>query len=248
MENTFILTTGQLSIIIYSLIAGTATILGTFLIFANENFTKRNSVYFISFAAGIMLATAFFHLIPEASEISQNVSIWVLGGFLIFYIIQNFLVTIHPCSEEHCEVHRLGLMSFIGLAIHSLLDGIAIAVGFEVSQKIGIFTALAVILHEFPEGIITTSILIHSNIERKKIWTYSLIVALATPFGAIASLLFLKNLQQNVLGIALSITAGSFIYLSAADLIPEIHKSNSKINSVILLFGILLIYLVGKLI
>ncbi|MFA5780057.1 MAG: ZIP family metal transporter [Elusimicrobiota bacterium] len=236
----------EFSTIFYSLIAGAATIVGTLLIFYYEDYAKKNSVYFISFAAGIMLATSFFHLIPEAIEISANVPAWVLCGFLIFYIIQNFLVTIHPCTDEHCEVHRLGIMSFIGLTVHSLLDGIAIAVGFEVSSKIGLFTAIAVILHEFPEGLVTTGILIHTGEVRKKIWIYSIIVALATPFGAIASLLFLKNLPPNILGMLLAITAGSFIYLSAADLIPEIHKSNRKINSVILIFGIFLILILGK--
>jgi len=234
------------SAIFYSLIAGAATIIGTLLIFYYEDYAKKNSVYFISFAAGIMLATSFFHLIPEAIEISANVPAWVLCGFLIFYIIQNFLVTIHPCSDEHCEVHQLGIMSFIGLSVHSLLDGVAIAVGFEVSPAIGLFTALAVILHEFPEGLITTGILIHTGTTRKKIWIYSIIVALATPFGAISSLLMLKNLSPNILGILLAVAAGSFIYLAAADLIPEIHKSNRKINSVILLFGIFLILILGK--
>ncbi|HAX61650.1 MAG TPA: hypothetical protein DCX95_03705 [Elusimicrobia bacterium] len=239
----------EFSAIFYSSIAGVATFIETLLIFYYEDYAKRNSVYFISFAAGIMLATSFFHLIPEAieiKEISTNVPAWVLCGFLIFYIIQNFLITIHPCADDHCEVHRLGIMSFIGLSVHSLLDGIAITVGFEVSATIGLFTAIAVILHEFPEGLITTGILIHTGEPRKKIWIYSIIVAMATPFGAITSLLFLKNLPPNILGILLSITAGSFIYLAAADLIPEIHKSNRKINSVILLFGIFLILILGK--
>ncbi|MFH0948462.1 MAG: ZIP family metal transporter [Elusimicrobiota bacterium] len=236
----------EFSVIFYSSIAGAATILGTLLIFYYEDFTRQNSVYFISFAAGIMLATSFFHLMPEAIEISVNVPAWIFFGFLIFYIIENFLVTLHPCPEEHCNVHQLGTMSFVGLATHSLLDGVAIAVGFEVSSSIGLFTALAVILHEFPEGLITTGILIHTGETRKKIWIYSTIVALATPFGAIASLLFVKNLPSSILGITLSITAGSFIYLAAADLIPEIHKSNRKINSVILIFGIFLIFILGK--
>jgi len=237
----------ELSAIFYSLIAGAATLIGTLLIFYYEDYAKRNSVYFISFAAGIMLATSFFHLIPEAIEISANIPTWVLCGFLIFYIIQNFLITIHPCADEHCEVHRLGIMSFIGLSVHSLLDGVAIAVGFEVSSSIGLFTAIAVILHEFPEGLLTTGILIHTGEVRKKIWIYSIIVAMATPFGAIASLLFLKNLSPNILGMLLAITAGSFIYLASADLIPEIHKSNRKINSVILISGIVFIFFLGKL-
>lgn len=234
------------STIFYSLIAAAATIAGTLLIFYYEDFTRRHSVYFISFAAGIMLATSFFHLMPEAEEISSNVPGWVLIGFLIFYIIQNFLITLHPCTEEQCAVHRLGLMSFIGLAVHSLLDGVAIAVGFEVSSKIGLFTAIAVILHEFPEGLITTGILFHTGETRKKIWVYSAVVALATPFGAAAAMVFVKNLSPDILGVALSLTAGSFIYLAAADLIPEIHKSNSKINSIVLLSGVFIILLLGK--
>ena len=162
------MTDAQFSVIIYSLIAGISTIIGTILIFANEKLVKKHSVYLISFAAGIMLATSFLHLIPESLEISENVSIFVFIGFLIFYVIQNYLITIHPCNEANCEVHRLGIMSFIGLAIHSLLDGIAIAIGFEVSSSIGIFTAVAVILHEFPEGLITTGILMHTNLKNKR--------------------------------------------------------------------------------
>ncbi|HAM39004.1 MAG: hypothetical protein A2474_02860 [Elusimicrobia bacterium RIFOXYC2_FULL_34_12] len=237
----------QFSIIISSIIAGIATIIGTIFIFANEKIAKNNSVYLISFAAGIMLATSFLHLIPESLEISEKVPFFVLLGFLIFYLIQNYLITIHPCSDEHCAVHNLSTMSFIGLAVHSLLDGIAIGIGFEVSSTIGIFTAIAVILHELPEGLITTSILLHANLQRKRIWIYSLIVALATPFGAITSLFFVKNLQPHILGNALAITAGSFIYLASADLIPEIHRSKRKINSAILIFGIIFIFLLGKL-
>jgi len=232
------------NIIFYSLIAGLSTIFGTMLVFYKEPWAKKNSVFLISFAAGIMLTISFLHLLPEAKEVFDNVWLATFIGFLCFYILQN-IVMFHPCHDEECEIHRLGILSSIGLTIHSLLDGIAIAVGFEAGQSLGILTTIAVLLHEVPEGITITGILLHSKLTKIKIWTYSLIVAIATPVGAIGTYFFLTNISKNLLGFLLAFTAGSFIYLAAADLLPETHKKHHWANAIFFFTGVGLILLVG---
>jgi zinc and cadmium transporter len=227
------------------MMAGCATLIGTWLILANEEWTKKNSVFLISFAAGVMLATSFFHLIPEASGMYARTPMMVFIGFLIFYILQQ-MVMFHPCHDESCHVHRIGTLSAIGLTVHSLLDGVAIAAGFEADFSIGIMTTMAVLLHELPEGITITGILIHSGMKMKKIVIYSVTVALATPFGAIISYFFLKNIAPPVLGILLAVTAGSFIYLAASDLIPESHKAHHRLNAVYFFLGVILIGVIGS--
>lgn len=231
-------------IFFYSNLAGLATILGTFVLLRKEEWSKKNAHYLISFAAGSMLAVSFAHLIPEATELYKSASLWVLGGILLFYIIQH-IINIHPCHDEHCTAHGLRVISIIGLTFHSVLDGVAIAVGFEVNLGIGIFTTLAVILHEFPEGITVTSILLYANIKRQKVIIYSILVAIATPIGAIVSYFVIKHISGELLGILLALAAGSFIYIAVADLIPETHKSRDIKNLFVFLGGIFALLLIG---
>lgn len=232
------------NVIFYSSIAGLATVVGTLLVFCREKWARKHSLYLISFAAGVMLASAFIYIIPESMERYKNALPLVLIGILIFYLIQH-IIMLHPCHDEQCRIHRLGILSFTGLTFHSLLDGVAIMVGFEAGPTLGIITALAVLLHELPEGITVTGILLYGTMERTRVFFYSLIVALATPLGAIVSYLFLRGISPNLVGALLALAAGSFIYIAAADLIPETHKVQNKFHPPILLAGALALALVG---
>ncbi|PKN01813.1 MAG: hypothetical protein CVU77_02420 [Elusimicrobia bacterium HGW-Elusimicrobia-1] len=233
------------SVALYSLAAGGITLVGTLLVLRYEGFVKKYAKYLLSFAAGVMLATSFMHLLPEAAE-AANAAVfpWALAGFAAFYVIENF-VMFHPCVDEHCELHRLGIISFIGLFVHSLLDGVAIAVGFAVGSGVGFFTAVSVILHELPEGISISGILSHAGESRKKILALSSLVALATPAGAITFRLLAPNFGEYALAVLLSVTAGSFIYIAATDLIPAAHKKNNRLITLAFFAGALLVAVGG---
>ncbi len=233
------------SIFFYSLIAGISTIFGTIIVFYKESWAKKNSVFLISFAAGVMLTISFLYLIPEANELFDKVWFSTFIGFLIFYVLQNILM-FHACNEVECSIHHIGTLSAIGLTIHSLLDGVAIVAGFEANYNLGILTTIAILLHEIPEGLCITGILFHSKVSKTKIWLFSIIVAISTPLGAIFSFFFLKNISKNILGFLLSFTAGSFIYLATADLIPETHKKHHLLNTLFFFLGIVLVILVSK--
>ncbi len=257
----------------YSLIAGISTIIGTLLIFYNYKWAKHNSVHLMSFAAGIMLSLAFLHLIPSALEMSNhkhldidhqgnesvehNVSeinivfLMIIIAFAFFSILES-LIRIHPRHDVDDESpHKHGVLSVLsitGLTLHSLIDGIVIAIGFKAGFQLGIMTTIAVILHEVPEGIITTSILLHDMMKKNKVFLFSLLVAIATPFGAIFSYFLISEAESNVLKILIALAAGSLIYISASDLIPETHKSEKRLNTIFLIAGIIVFYIIGNLV
>ena len=239
----------EFSTIFYSTIAGVSTILGVIMVILKERWVLKHSHYVNSFAAGLILGIAFFHLFPESLELSENALLFVFVGFLLFYLLENVMV-FHSGSEIHFREkgnpqHTKGLVMFSGLFFHSLLDGIIIGVGFEVDPKVGLLTSLGVVLHELPEGVTTFSVLVGS-IKRKTALRLSIAVALATPLGALISLAFIGGLSEPVIGLLLAMAGGSFLYIGASDLIPETHEEKGFENAGFLFLGVLLLYSLSK--
>jgi len=224
-----------LSVLLYSGLAGAATLLGIYLVLRAETWIQRRTVYLISFAAGALIAISLLDIVPEAFELNEFGLHWALLSFIAFYALEKSVVVhaghedILACdleSEEHRR-HSFGLMSFLGIGFHSLLDGVVIGAGFADSHITGIVTTIGVTLHEFPEGLSILSILLHAGFERARAIVYSAAVALATPVGAVAGFLFLRGIGPDVLGALLGIAAGSFLYIAASDLLPETHRQTS---------------------
>jgi ZIP family zinc transporter/zinc and cadmium transporter len=240
-----------LSTLIYSTIAGSATVAGLLLVLWQEKWTKRNSIYLISLAAGVLLTSAFIHLLPEAIELVKEPAtifaspfFFIIIGFALFYILEQVIV-IHTCAEEDCDTHSFGIVAAVGIGFHSLLDGIVIGIGFEVNFTVGLITSLAVMLHELPEGIFTLSILLHAQMSLKKAVWYTVLVALATPIGALLAYAFIRNVSLSLLGNLLAVAAGSFLYIGASDLIPQTHRISRKANVPLVLLGGLFVIFVS---
>jgi zinc and cadmium transporter len=239
------------SIIFYSAIAGLSTIVGIVLVIMGEELVIRYSHYVNSFAAGLILGVAFFHLFPESLELSENALLFIFVGFLVFYLLENVMVLhsgseIH-FSEKHNPHHAKGMVMFSGLFFHSLIDGVIIGVGFEIDPKLGLLTSLGIISHELPEGVTSFSLLV-TSIARKTALKMSIAVALATPLGAILSLAFIKGLSEATVGLLLAMAGGSFLYIGASDLIPETHEKGGIANALFLLSGILCLFFLSKMI
>ncbi len=230
-------------VIIYGLLAGAATMIGVGILLMWEEWARKNSIIFISLAAGILLSVAFLHILPEAVKLSDSAFLFVILGFLIFYLLEQNIM-LHSCVEGECTEHTFSMISLSGLTIHSFLDGLAIGVGFGVNYALGITAAVGILFHEFPEGITVISILFHAKIERKKAIFYSFIVAVATPLGAILTFLFIKNIPSAILGNLLALSVGSFIYIAASDLVPQTHKKFQWLNIFAFVFGIAFMYLI----
>ncbi|MFQ6039459.1 MAG: ZIP family metal transporter [Candidatus Poribacteria bacterium] len=229
----------------FGIIAGIATLIGVMLVFYREEWSRANSIYLLSFAAGIMLATALVHIIPESLKLNEKgAAIAILAGILGFYLLQTFMM--FHSHEEGQEIHQIGILALIGLTFHSLLDGVAIVAGFEASYQVGVLTTLAVLLHELPEGVMTTGILLHSGMQKGKILTYSTLVAVATPIGAVVSHFALGGISKGVVGILLALAGGSFIYVAAVELIPETQKEQKLPNVAALIAGVLFITVISQ--
>jgi ZIP family zinc transporter/zinc and cadmium transporter len=227
--------------IVYSLIAASASMLGSLILIIFHKWSEKNSLLIINFSAGIMLTLAFCHLIPEGIELNSKTMVYTLIGFSIMFFLQ-FVVLFHPCHDQEClNTKHTHIVSITGLSLHSILDGLIIAVGFEANSKLGILTTLAILLHKLPDGITISGILLHDGAPKKKVFNISLINACFTPIGTIFGMFLLKNISASTLGALLGITAGSFIFLSASDLIPETHKCKNRITAFMLFAGIIFI-------
>jgi len=230
----------------YSFVAAAAAMLGAALVLKFHKWANKNSLMIISFSAGVMLTIAFTHLVPESFEMVHNAAFYVLLGFLIMFFLQ-FVIMFHPCHDDHCKTHKtIGTPALVGLSLHSLIDGLMIAVGFGVNSSIGILTTLAVVLHKIPDGITVSGILTHCGNSKKRVLGFSLLTAIWTPIGTILGFLLFKNIFENTIGALLGATAGTFIFLAASDLIPETHQSKNRLAPYMLFVGVAVMYVIER--
>ncbi len=222
-----------------------STMGGVYLVRFFSDWTKRNSLYMISFAGGVLVATAFLELLPEAAVKSPGS--WAMAaliGVIALFVFEHFMA-IHECQDEECDIHNIGTVSALGIGIHSFIDGVVIGTGFQASLALGLITALAVIVHELPEGAFTYGLLISNGQPERKSMIISWIVALATPVGTILTFLALRGLGPGILGIMLAMSGGTFVYVGNADLLPQIHRRPNLKTLSVMLAGVVFVILLG---
>jgi zinc transporter ZupT len=220
-------------------LACVVTTLGIVAIGKYEAWAQRNTVYFMSFVVGVLISVSFIHLIPESFQMSTQAPIFLLGGFLALYLLNRFL-KLYVCHEYGREAYTISLISMVGIGFHSFLDGIIYAVTFNVSIFTGALSAIGMVLHEFPEGIVTFSLLQRGQFSKKKsIWYAFLAAAVTTPLGAVVSYPFINNISLTMLGSLLAISAGALTYVAAVHLLPEVEKENRRYSIISLSVGIL---------
>lgn len=227
------------------LIVSLVSLIGIFTLSLNFERLRRSLLFLVSFAAGALLGDAFLHLLPEAIEATTDVtrvSVMVLGGIVAFFLLEKVLFWRHchlPSTEQHH--HPVGTINIIGDGVHNFLDGVIIAAGFLVDPAVGVATTIAVILHEIPQEIGDFGILIHAGYTKKKALFYNFLTACAAIVGAIVTLIIGEQVT-SVEQYLVPITIGGFIYIAAADLIPEIHREEhtgrSFLQFLFLLLGI----------
>ncbi|EKD84550.1 MAG: ZIP Zinc transporter [uncultured bacterium] len=243
-------------IIIFTLIGSIVSLIGGVLLLIKEKFTIKISHFLTSFAAGTLLGTAFFDLLPEAQEAADgrgaNIFLWALIGILIFFLLERFIHhhshhNHHDHGKDHEHKEAVVPLLIIGDSLHNFIDGVAIAATFLVSIPLGIVTSLAVATHEIPQEIGDFGLMLNKGIPRKKVIWINLYSAAAALGGAILTYLA-KDFLQGLLPAVLALTSGFFIYIAVANLIPEIHlRENQKIafwETVMLVSGVFVVYLV----
>ena len=233
----------ELAIILSVIIISLMSLIGIFFIFLKRKTLDNLLIFLVSLAAGSLLGGAFLHLIPEAFEeagFALNVSFLVLGGIVLFFIIENVIHWRHchiPTSKEH--PHHLGIMNVVGDGIHNFIDGLVIAAAYFVNIPLGIVTTLAVIFHEIPQEIGDFGVLLYAGYSKRKALLFNFLSALTAILGAIIGIILAGN-SESFVKIIIPIAAGGFLYIAGSDLIPEIHKNQKKVFSFRNLAGILL--------
>lgn len=211
----------------------------------------RISFLLVSFAAGALLATGFLDTFKEAVALDgKNVFIWVTLAFGAFFIIERLFIFIHHHGEESPEAEKEEMrlptpFLLFGDGMHNFIDGVSIATSFLVSFPLGLVTTIAVFVHEIPHELGDFGILLHKGYGSRKIILFNVATGIAAIGGATLAF-YIGNAFERMIPIFLSITTANFLYLSATDLLPEIHtkakKSLAISETIAFILGIVLIW------
>jgi zinc transporter ZupT len=201
----------------------------------------------IALSGGIVVAVAIFDLIPEALASTgddRRVTTMVGGGFLLFFIAERFLVLHHRDEPAQARAHgRVGVLSAGALAFHTFTDGLGIGLAFGLDTETGILVLLAVISHDFADGINAVTFILSQGGSRLTALRWLTLVAIAPLFGALTGSAI--EISENTLGHLLALYAGIFLYIGATDLLPEAHEHPSGRRLVVTLAGFAGVFVVA---
>ncbi len=191
-------------------------------------FHEDNLKLFVSIGAGLLLGMAFLHMLPEAAEMVPNTfGFWFLIGFVLLLVLERFFM-VHPCDEHGCHYHTIGVAAFVGMTVHGVIEGFALASSFFVSD-LGFMVLIAILAHKAPQGFALTSILKLAKKKTKDIILFAIGVALSGPLGVVLAYGLLREEKlPSAAGILMSVSAGTFLYIAACDLLPELHRSDTE--------------------
>ena len=208
----------------------------------------------LGFSAGAVIGVAFFDLMPEAISLGNGkyptsfVTSIIALGFVVYLILDRLIIMhshTHDDDHPHIEARR-GRLGAGSLSFHSFLDGIAIGVAFQVSAAVGTVVAVAVLVHDFSDGINTVGLISKNQGGRREAFKWLLADALAPVLGVASTFLF--TLSETSLGIVLAIFTGFFLYIGASDLLPESHHGHpTKWTTVMTVLGVFVLYIAIRL-
>ena len=179
--------------------------------------------YVVALGAGFMLAAAFVRMIPESAHV-PHAFLFVLVGYFGIHLFEHTVAPhFHFGEEQHADAFlrpSAGYLALLGLGVHTLFDGVAIAAGFMIGPALGMLLFLAVLLHKLPEGFTVASIVLASGRSRAAALAAGLALGVCTLAGALLT----SALAEQHVGYALALSAGVTVYVAASDLIPEVNR------------------------
>jgi zinc transporter ZupT len=183
----------------------------------------------IALSGGIVVAVALFHLLPEALEHvddAQRAGALAGAGFLAFFLAERALVLHHRDEAEEARAHAdVGALGAIGLAAHTFVDGLGIGLAFGLDTTTGLLVFLAVVTHDFADGLNTVSFVLHQSGDRARALAWLAVVSVAPFVGTIVGIAV--DVSENSLGQVLAVYAGFFLFMGATDLLPHAHAHPS---------------------
>jgi zinc transporter ZupT len=234
MENTFWMALAT------STLAALVTTLGIYTIRRFSSWGQRNTAYFMCFAAGVLIAATFLHMIPKSFAMNPFAPAWLLAGFFGLHLFNRFLTSFVCEKDPDKKDYVIGVVPMIGIGFHSLIDGFIYSIAFTVSIMTGFLATAGMVLHEFPEGIITYLLMVRGGFTRREgSWAAFLAAAATTPLGMLVSYPFIRQIDQTTLGSLLSLSAGALVYVGATHLLPRAEQEHKRFSLVALAGGVL---------
>ncbi len=229
----------------FAALTGVGMLVGVWAVRRFERWAIEHTGELIAFASGLLVSGALIHLISRSAELSGSGAFgWALASFLLLYIVEaHFIPHVHARGESIIEepTHRrasIGPLVVAGLGVHSIVDGLAVGAGLSVGTVIGSITLVLVMVHKIPVGIASMSALYHSGVPgRRAVWISSGL-AMITPLTVTLSYVVFRGVSDDVLGILLALAGGSFLYVGAADLLPEGQARGRPVNTLMFILGI----------
>lgn len=205
----------------------------------------------LGFSAGSVIGVAFFDLLPEAIEAGRaqpalTTTSTVAIGFLLYLVLNRVAFVRSKTGDSHSEARR-GHLGATTLVVHSFMDGVAIGLAYQVGAQVGLVVAVGVLLHDFSDGINTIEILAGHGLGRRTNIRWLLADAAAPVLGAVTTLFF--SMPKEEFGRVLALFCGFFVYIGAAELLPESqHAHSTRLTTLATLFGMGTLYFVIKLV
>lgn len=184
----------------------------------------------MAFSAGLLIGVVFLDLVPEivsmahtASVETRTLMLTLIAGFMGIFLLEKLTIIhsekTHDTPGHH---HNVGLAGAIGLSFHSFLDGLAIGIGFQAGSEVGFVVLLAVVAHDFADGLNTVTFMLATRNNRWRTILLLVVDALAPVAGALLAQVL--RIDPAVLAFQLAFFAGFLLYLGASDLLPHVHE------------------------
>ncbi len=216
--------------------------------------------HMVSLSVGVLLSVALLHLLPEAFEAAQASAHTLFGLMLAsligFFVLEKIALLRHSHHHEHDGHHhhhghdrheagRGGVLILVGSSLHNLCDGVLVAAAFLTDPMLGVLTAASIIIHEVPHKLGDFVVLINAGLTRQRAFGLILFTSLCTAIGGGVGYFVLQE-AQTLVPYVLVVAASSFLYISVADLIPQMHERVTLADAVPQLLlvglGVLVIY------
>jgi len=209
----------------------------------------KSKLYLIlGFSAGAVIGLAFFDLLPTALELSAKlytprvIAAVACLGFIIYFVIDWCVFYFNSLDWTKSYSGLRGGIAAFCLCLHSFLDGVTIGLAFKISPKVGLLIAVAVIIHDFADGINTTNVITKGKGSRRSAVIWLTVNSVAPVLGAGSTFLF--RLTEGKLGILLALVSGFFLYLGASDFIPESRLHQPRLQTLLMtLLGVFVMFI-----
>lgn len=184
----------------------------------------------LALSGGIVVAVALLDVMPESVELigdPHDAALLIAAGFVGFFLLERMLVLHHRDDPAQARAHhQVGVAGALGLSVHSFIDGLGIGLAFGVNTETGLLVFLAVVAHDFADGLNTVSFVLSQSGDRRQAVRWLRIDAVAPVLGAVVG--SAVSISDVTLGHVLALYTGFFLYLGGTDLLPEAHHHHGS--------------------